>query len=404
MRRLLLYLAAALLFCSAGCDFDRPGKREKAEQAEAAQQAALAKAWEAGEALAAGQEKFFRPTADQSAYLEAHTARSASDAVNGFFTNQDGISGYFHGYERPFNFLWIGGTVEMAAFDGRTYRVMDGPGELLLKYQDDALLLQRSKGEFKGGLWQGYGELWNRNREAGGHNYLHYRGEFVSDHMNGRGVYTNYNFTGRGDHPYKYEGDLLDGRFHGQGMLTDLATGEMVYKGLWLEDNHFLGSLEDWRAGDQWSELNSVERQYQDVFMTGDLRLSGFVNSKPGEGALTVTVPQAFEKAMLVDQAGHSYPVGAMKNPDGSAEAGGAMVNGAVVEASLDDYPLVLALSYEMANQRHHFRVTAKRPFGLILSDANLAEKPAASGSEPLKKEELEGRLRDLMRELEDKK
>ena len=408
MYRLLLYLIAGSLLFAVGCDLDGRREREEAEKTEAALQAAVDKAREAGEALSAGQEKIFRPTTDQTAHLDAFTARSVSDTANGFFTNQDGLSGYFQGYERPFNFFWIGGAVEMTAFDGRTYRVMDGPGELLLKYRDDALLLQRSKGEFKGGLWHGYGELWNRNREAGGHNYLHYRGEFAGDHMDGRGVYTNYNFTGRGDHPYKYEGSMKGGQFHGQGLLTDLVTGEMIYKGLWLEDRRFFGSPEDWRAGDQWSELNSVGRQYENVFMTGDLRLDdSLINPKPGEGLLAVIVPAAFENAALSDQAGRSYPVGLFKRPDEIIlREAGDTAHGALLEAPPSEYPLTLTLSYDLDNKRHHFRLTVKRPFVLVLDDLGLKEKPAAAaaGSQAPGKEELNQQLRDLMRELEDKK
>jgi len=408
MRRLILCFIAVLLL-TAGCDFFDRQKREEAEKAEAALQSAVAETRDAGEALAADQEHVFRPTAEQAAYLETFTARSADDTPNGFFTNQDGLSGYFQGYDRPFNFLWTGGTAEVTAFDGRVYRVMDGPGELLLKYQDDALLLQRSKGEFKDGLWHGYGELWNRNRDAGGHNYLYYRGEFSGDHMTGRGVYINYNFTGRGSHPYKYEGEMKDDQFHGQGTLTDLATGEMDYKGLWMEDRRFSGSLEDWRAGDRWRELNSVERQYRDVFMTGNLRLdSSFINVKPGEGVLAVVVPDAFENVELGDQAGRSYPVGLFMHPDENISVNGEEpAKGAVIEAQLSAYPLTLTLGYDLGGKRHHFRVTVKRPFVLVLEDADLDEKPVAakiSGSETPDKDELERQLKNLIQEFENKK
>lgn len=405
MRRLLIYIVAGLLFVTAGCDWDGRQKQEEAEKVEAALQAAVDEARDVGESLSADQEKFFRPEADQAIFLEAFTATSASDTVNGYFTNQDGVSGYFQGYDRPFNFLWIGGTVEMTAFDGRTYRVIDGPGELLLKYHDDALLLQRSKGEFKAGLWHGYGELWTRNRDAGGHNYRYYRGEFVNDHMSGRGVLINYNFMGRGDHPGKYEGDLRDNLYHGQGLLTDLATGEMTYKGLWLEGRRFVGSPEDWQVGDEWSELNSVEHQYRNVFMTDDLTLAGDVNSKPGEGALTLIVPKAFENAALVDRAGHSYSIGALLD-SGERDSGFAgMFNGAVLEVPLSDYPLTLTLSYELENKRHHFQVTAKRPFELIVGANRLNEAPESNApvNVILETDELEQQIKDLLVEPEGK-
>ena len=404
MRRLILCIIAGLLL-TAGCDFFDRQKREEAEKAEAALQAAAAEAREAGEALAADQENIFRPTAGQTAYLDSFTARSFSDTPNGFFTNQDGLSGYFQGFERPFNFFWIGATVELTAFDGRTYRVMDGPGELLLKYQDDALLLQRSKGEFKGGIWHGYGELWNRNRGAGGHNYLYYRGEFSGDHMSGRGVYINYNFTGRGSHPYKYEGEMKDDQFHGQGTLTDLATGEMDYKGLWMEDRRFSGSLEDWRAGDRWREINAVERQYQDVFMTGNIRLNNsFISPKPGEGPLAILVPAAFESAALTDQTGRSYAVGLFQHPDEIIPVGdGVTANGALLALPPSAYPLTLTMSYDFNDKRHHFQITVKRPFVLVLDDVDLKENTAAktSGPKTPDKDELERQLKDLLQELE---
>lgn len=373
----LIYVAVGLLLLATGCDWDGRQQRAEAERAEAALRTAVEAVREAGEALSAEQEKVFRPTAEQSAYLEAFTAVGASGSPNGFFTNQDGVSGYFQGYDRPFNFIWTGGTAEFTAFDGQTYRVISGPGELLLKYHDDALLLQRSKGEFKDGLRHGYGEVWSRNRAAGGHNYQYYRGGFADDRMNGRGVYVDYNLSGRGEHPYKYEGGMKDDEFHGQGLTTDLASGGMRYKGLWLEGRRFSGSLEDWRVGNEWSELNSVERQYKKALMTGELVLSGFINHKPGEGALTVFMPQDFENALMVDQNGRSYPLDAVRLPDGKTGGGPEeMVNVAILEAPLSAYPLTLTLSYGPENRRQHFQVTVKRPFGLILTEGSPAEKP----------------------------
>jgi len=407
MRRFFFFIAAGLLFLAPGCELDGQPSREEAEKAELAIQAAVDQARDAGEALSAGQEHVFRPTADQAAYLESFTAINALGTVNGFFTNQDGISGYFRGYDRPFNFLWTGGTVEVTAFDGRTHRVINGPGELLLKYHDDALLLQRSKGEFKEGLWHGYGELWTRNRQAGGHNYRYYRGGFANDQMSGRGILVNYNFSGLGDHPRKYEGDMEEGLFHGQGVLTDLATGEMVYKGLWLEGRRFAGSPDDWRAGVEWGELHTVERQYYNVLMTDELLLDGFINIKAGEGALIVAAPEAFENVTVADQSGRLYPVGAFPpfKEGGRSDGPEVAVDGeaAVLDLPQSEYPLTLTVSYDRGSKRHYLQVTVKRPFGLGLNGGGLVDQRETVAPDPtvLEPDELERQIEDTLRQME---
>lgn len=378
---LLALLVLILLLPAPGCEGDkeRPNEAAKAAKA-AAEQRALAEALAIGQSLAAAQQEHFRPSPAQAAALEAGLALNPAGTPNGYFTNPEGISGYFQGYDRPFNFIWTGATAERRTFDGRTLQLVDGPGELILKYAGDELILQRFQGQFKDGLWNGHGEHWIRNREAGGHNYLHYVGEFRHDRMEGRGVLTNYNFGGK-QPPVQYEGEMFDNAFHGRGLTTDLASGRMIYKGLWFDDQPFLGSLDQWRRAEAGAELNAIDRQYADVLMTDNLLISGFINPQPGLGALTVFPPEGAEKALVTDPAGRTHPVARIVHPGRKgAEQAEVLAPGISLDLPLSDYPAVLTLSYEWAGKPHLLRLTVKRPCGLELKHFPQAAPEASVG------------------------
>ncbi len=404
-RMLVLWLAGlSLLILAAGCEFDRD--REKAAEAQAAEaeQRAKAQARIAGEALAAAREGVFKPDPAERALLEAGTAINPLGTPNGYFTNPEGVSGYFTNYERPFNFTWNGGTVEKRAFDGRTYRIMDGPGELALKYVDDPLILQRYKGDMTGGLWNGHGEHWTRNAGAGGHHYMFYQGDFRLDHMNGQGVLINYNFGGPGGVPVKYEGELRGDEFHGQGLFTNLATEEVIYKGLWFEGCAFTGSRGQWLAEDDGGELREVNRQFADPLMTDRLEFSGFINPDPGRGPLTIVLPRDVERAVITDQTGRVYPIEKVAHPTlrgpGDLEI---FVPGARQEPPLADYPLTLNFSYDRGGLHHFLRLIVKHPFGLVVEAMAAEEEDEADEDLPgrMTKEELKASIDRRLRELE---
>lgn len=379
---LLTLLALILLVPVMGCkpDDEQPKATAKAAQ-NAAEQMARAEALAVGRALAAAQEEYFRPSPAQAAALEAGLATNPAGTPNGYFTNPEGISGYFQGYDLPFNFIWTGTTAERRTFDGRRLQLVDGPGELILKYAGDELFLQRFKGQFKDGLWEGHGEHWIRNREVGGHNYLHYVGSFRHDRMEGRGVLVNYNFGGQQPFPIQYQGEMSDNAFHGQGLTTDLASGRMLYKGLWLDDQPFIGSRDQWRRAEAGAELNSIGRQYADVLMTDDLVISGFINTPPGQGALTVFLPEGAEKARLIDPAGRSHSAAQIAHPGrkkGVKEEGEILALGVSLELPLSDYPAPLTLSYDRDGKPQLLRLTVKRPCGLELKHLPKPDSPPA--------------------------
>lgn len=372
-----------------GCDLT--GGQQQADKEAATRQAEVEAARVAGEAISAQQEDYFRPTPEESRQLDSSLAVNSLGTANGYFTNSEGISGYFSYYDHPFNFIWRGATTKVTGIDGQEYQMMDGPGELLIKYKDDNLLIQRFKGDFKEGLWRGHGDLWTRNDHAGGHNYMSYQGEVVDDKMEGRGTYTDYNFSGDGETPWMYEGQMHDDGFHGQGNTTDLVTGAMLYKGLWLDGSIFEGSWEDWQKADSYNEINQVSRQYQNLLSTGLVDINGLINHpQPGEGALTVIYPLSFTDVVLTYQAGpqeaeQSAPTAATaengrKRPPtvlpkaqptevpSLNERGGQKSFKTVVDPPASDYPLTLNMSYQEQGKKQYLRVTVKRPFTLIVN------------------------------------
>lgn len=381
---LLGLLLLMLLLPVGGCELveeERPNEADQAARV-AAEQKARSEALATGRALAAAQEAHFVPSPAQAATLAAGLALNPAGTPNGYFTNPEGVSGYFQNYDRPFNFIWTGATMERRTFDGQTLQLVDGPGELLLKYADDTLLLQRFKGEFKDGLWDGHGEHWIRNREADGHNYLHYVGEFKHDRMDGRGVLVNYNFGGGEAHPVRYEGEMSNNAFHGRGLTTDLATGRMIYKGLWLDDQPFPGSQDDWRKADAQAELNTPARQYSDVLMTDNLMLAGFINSRPGQGALTVFPPEGVENVVIIDHNGRSHSAGLIPHPVKKGEDQSALdVPGINLDLSPSEYPATLTLNYDWDGKRQLLRLTVKRPFGLELKHFPQTDAPSPAPS-----------------------
>ena len=418
---LLLALAA-----SAACKFNEDDAKAEEEAARTAK--AMAAYQAAAEALSAAQENFFRPSPSESAFLTAGTAHNPLGTPNGYFTNQDGVSGYFQNYSRPFNFTWKGRTVAVQAFDGHTYQVIDGPGELTLKYAGDQLLLQRYKGEYKEGLWQGHGEFWSRNGETGGHNYMYYQGLFEHDRMTGRGALTSFNYGGMGQAPVRYEGEIMDGGPHGQGLATDLVTGEMMYKGLWLNGDRFPGGREAWRQRDQAAEMSRIDRQYMEVMMTDRLIIDGEINSKPGQGPLVAVFPESFGAVTVTDQTGRAYPAAvpavpaagagpsldkAMEKLKERAETGESSDDEGLPEKKerkaaqpdqrprvtldlpLEAYPLVLTISYDRPQGTRHFlRLTVKRPFEMIVYEDLPREGEAkADGAAPA---EPEGKVESI--------
>ena len=382
-----------------GCDREQK-KREEAERAAArAAQAALDRA--AGEAVNAAQEDYFRPSPEEAAFLDAAVAVNQLGTPNGYFSNQDGVSGYFQGYRRPFNFTWKGAAVEIEGFDGRRHRVIDGPGELTLKYTDDDLLLQRYQGEYRAGFWQGHGRLWTRNREAGGHNYFFYQGNFDHDHFEGRGVMDNYNFNGRGNPPFRYEGEFSNGSFHGQGLVSDLSSGQMNYKGLWAEGRPYRGSREQWEKERQKADLESGERQYSDPLMTDQLNMTAHRHPAPGSNPLSVILPEGAELVFLSDgRRMLDSPLRAIAHPvEKTPEGQPLSVEAITADFNEADYPLTLTLAYDdQGGRRQYLRFTAKRSFILELEPEDQEE-----SEEELLKKPLDGELEERLKKLEDR-
>ncbi len=403
IRSLILSGALALLVITGGCRLEQENSQETESQTQSqARLAAEAAAEIKASNLAAAQEHFFRPSAEEEAFLNAFVAVNALGTPNGYFTNQDGVSGYFQGYEQPFNFTWEGDTVEIEAFDGRRYRVIDGPGQLTLKYAGDDLLLQRYDGDYDRGLWHGHGRYWTRNREAGGHNYLIYQGQFKHDQMEGSGVLSNYNFSGQGNQPLQYTGELKGSLFHGWGQAVNLASGRMVYKGLWFEGQPFKESLDQWRSREAQSELDSLDRQYSDLLVTAQVRIGGAVNPRPGQGPLTIIPPLYTAKNVEVrDNKGHLHPLNDIRimppETEGPEEA---TIAGVKIDRPVGDYPLTLTISYDDRNNRRQLiHLKAKRPFLLQWEDeeaAGLPDQPGLSSDEELR-EELKAELMSIM-------
>lgn len=371
MKKIILLGLLMLLLVSLvrACDEDdkQPSEADKAAKA-AAEQQARAEALAFGRTLAAAQEVHFVPTPAQAATLEAGLALNPGGTPNGYFTNPEGVSGYFENYDRPFNFIWTGPTTERRTFDGRTLRLADGPGELILKYAGDQLILQKFKGEIKDDLWEGHGEHWIRNRKVDGHNYLHYVGEFKHDRMDGRGVVSNYNFGGGESFPLQYQGEMFANASHGRGRTTSLATGRLMYKGLLFNEQAFSGSREQWLRAEAEAELKDIGRQYSDLLLTDDLLITGFINPEPGRGPLTIFPPEGAENVRVIDSGGRAYPVARIPYPAQTGTEQEALQRpGISLDLPLSDYPASLTLSYDWEGKRQLLRLTVKRPFGLEL-------------------------------------
>ncbi|MDR0881515.1 MAG: hypothetical protein LBP55_03105 [Candidatus Adiutrix sp.] len=313
----------------------------------------------------------FTATAEEATRLAQGQAVNALGTPNGIFTNPEGVSGYFQNYDQPFNFIWAGPTTEVKAFDGRTYKIVDGAGEMALKFQGDDLLLQRYQGEFKEGLWSGHGRYWLRNDDSpGGQNYLTYQGGFQHDQMDGRGVLTDYDFRARGGAHFRYDGQMRQGEFHGQGTLTDLATGAMTFKGLWFAGRPFAESRAEWQALEDERELKDVDRQFTDLLMTGQVEITGAINPEPGQGPLTIVAPEEMAHLSVSNPAGQAYPAGQIKHPTQKSQAGAdTFAVGVVIDEPWSAYPLTLTISYELEGRPNFLRLTIKRPFILMLTE-----------------------------------
>ena len=298
----LLILAWPLTACELFEDKEA-GRADQLREAEAL--AREKEADEAGRALAAGLADRFTVSPDEMKLLNAAPATNALGTANGFFTNPQGVSGYFQGFARPFNFIWTGRTEALKAFDGRTYRVMSGQGRMLLKYMDDDLLVQSYEGEAVRGLLEGFGEQWSRNVEAEGHHYFSYRGEFKHDQMNGRGTLSDFDFSASGNRPVKYEGEFKNNMYHGQGRAFDLATGRMFYKGLWLGGQTFQGAQSQWAEADE-KFSREWANGFTDVLMTDEVEVAGLALESL-DGALFIWPPLNAEIIKAVEQTGHRY-------------------------------------------------------------------------------------------------
>ncbi|MDR1045743.1 MAG: hypothetical protein LBP33_11615 [Candidatus Adiutrix sp.] len=407
--KIWILILAALMLGLGGCRNEPEKSREAGRGAEEAaalagaarRQAALDRA--AGEALNAAQEDFFRPSPEEAAFLNAFVAVNRLGAPNGYFTNQDGISGYFQDYQRPFNFAWQGGTVEIQGFDGRRYRVIDGPGELVLKHVDDELLLQRYQGESRAGFWQGYGRLWTRNREAGGHNYFFYQGGFAHDRFDGRGVMSNYNFNGRGGHPFRYEGQFRNGVYHGQGLISDLANGQLRYKGLWADGQPYQESRDLWESEQLAADLEEGGRQYGDLLMTDRLEVTAYGRPAAGPAPLTVILPEGARRPELRDARRRLRPARVTVRHPVEKDGAGRPLEVEALEENLTaaDYPATLTLSYDdQGGRRQYLRFTAKRPFTMQLENESQAREES---EEELLKKPLDGELEKRLEQLEDR-
>lgn len=382
MKKLLMIFAALampLLVCA--CELFEDKERAEAEKAiEAAlREKAAIEADRAGRALTAGLAELFVPTAEERFVLDAAPAVNQQATANGIFTNSQGVAGYFQGFEKPFNFIWTGDAISREAFDGRTYRLMNGPGQMLLKYLDEDLLTQRYEGETNQGLLDGFGELWSRNNDLpDGHHYYSYRGELRHDQMEGRGAVSDYDFQGDGTHPYRFEGELRNNLFYGHGRAYDLATGRMIGKGLWLAGQPFPGSEEEWKLADGENERENVDFAYGRVLMTDSLIVGGLNNDDSRE--LIIIPPPDAERLLLTDSRGRQYFFSQLEHPALRDEQGqaidGVTVQGVRADWPASDYPLTLDFSYQRLGRDHCLRLTVLRPFILVLAGDDSAQGP----------------------------
>lgn len=216
------------------------------------------------------QEDSFKASKAEAAFFSQAVSGLPGD--NGIFTNTAGLSAYLPEAEEALSFHWTGADRKVPASDGQSRRMIDGPGEMTVKFADDDLILQRYKGSVQNGLRHGYGEL--LAREAYHCNAFYYAGNFVHGRMEGRGVYINNDLLDRGGVPFIYEGEFLDDTFHGQGVMTDLNTGEVIHAGLWLEGFPFEGSQKAWARENKKVELLYAQRRYNDPRVMGQMELA----------------------------------------------------------------------------------------------------------------------------------
>jgi len=374
MKRISILLL--LLLLAIGCDSNPPAGKQDAGEPEKTASVSQADDFTAKvqEELQAQMEKM-RPSDDDKAYLEAAISTNADNSPNGIFTNQDGISGYFSNYDAPFNFRWTGGTKEVTAFDGRTYQMLDGPGRLLVKHKGAETLLQLYDGSFSEGRWHGQGDLlsWDETECDGSNGFFsHYTGEFQYDRETGQGreVLIWFDCSYRPVIAVEYDGEMLKGASNGKGVRTNLLSGQVIHDGLWLEGDSFVGSSEEWSTANEMLNLRSAERQLIGMMMTGALNLGGYENSQPGQGALTIIMPQEAHSVSLRDQFGRSYTTGpviyiSQKNDDKEEVTG----LGAIVDAKEEDYPLTLTMDYDLRGRKEYLRFTVAKPFTCILEE-----------------------------------
>lgn len=372
---LTLIIFAAFLF--GGCD-DLAEKREAEKRAGEAgrtlieAQIALQEATAAGRKLIEARASVFQPSPEEMQRLNDGLAVSALGAPNGFFTNKDGVSGYFHGFDRPFNFIWTGGTSTIKAFDGRSYKALNGPGELIIKALDDALLWQRYIGQAKDGLLDGHGQLWLRNTAISGHAYYSYFGDFVHDSMEGSGVLTDYDFAGRGGLAFKYEGDMKYNHFHGHGRTLALGTDRLMRKGLWMFGDNFGGDEEAWKrkAADleaSWNKIQVINKLFTDEV---EIEVLSVLNGRPAP--LTFITPEDATGIKISDQSGHIYALGSVPHPRQTDAQGEKMkAYGFIEERPAELYPLTLTVAYTRQGLNHFARFTLNRPGTFLMKAEN---------------------------------
>lgn len=308
--------------------------------------------------------KQFQPAAQEAALLNAAPAVNILGQTSGYYTNPDGVAGYFDGYDKPFNFIWKGPVKTLAALDGQTYRIMDGQGRLLVKYMDDDLLLQKYEGGMAAGLWQGQGKLWLRGGGGRG-NSIVYEGAFQHGQWEGRGVLTTYDSSGRDmAYPMEYSGTFKYGVLHGHGTWIDLVTGTVVANGIrWSLGEPADLDPERWAEHDKKSELRDSFRQYLNLIIVGPVKMDVQVNDPPGEGSLAVIIPEGAENVKITGAGGRAFQVGRIRHPARKAAATGLLEN---IPAA--DYPLSLSITFEREGRLEGVSLTLKRPVIVELS------------------------------------
>jgi hypothetical protein len=145
--------------------------------------------------------------------------------------------------------------------------------------------------------------------------------------------------------------------------MTDLNTGQVVYKGLFFEGEPFEGGEEAWQAQDDYAELNQDRRQLKEVIRFGRVDPVAWVNEIPGQGALTIIAPAGAENLVITSPEGPAFQPSVIKNPfEDEMDVPGLAEN---LPPSL--YPLPLVISFDLAGQRQAAAFTVKRPCFVIL-------------------------------------